>query len=140
MGKTAIDDLRLAVSAVAMTITLALAGAAEGQQQPTAWDQLPRMQLERQYAGPLQDTIIQRWRDPLDGTICYVYLPMTAAQPPPTSQAGSVQYGSNSIGSISCTIGSTAPAAPRATAPTAGAATPRVAQPKAPVPPTPPKR
>ena len=52
---------------------------------------LPRMQLERQFAGPLQDTIIQRWRDPVDGTICYIYLPITAAHSPPTA-SGYVQY------------------------------------------------
>src|SRR5882724_770149 len=77
------------------------------QQQPTAWSQLPRMQLERQFAGPLQDTVIQRWRDPVDGTICYIYLPITAPHSPPTA-AGYVQYGANGIGSISCT----APARP----------------------------
>ncbi len=59
------------------------------------------MQLERQFAGPLQDTIIQRWRDPADGTICYIYLPITAPHSPPTG-SGYVQYGSNTIGSISC--------------------------------------
>ncbi len=43
-------------------------------QQPTSeWAKLPRMQLNRQFAGPLQDTVIQRWRDPVDGTICYIY-------------------------------------------------------------------
>jgi hypothetical protein len=56
-------------------------------QQPMAWNQLPRMQLERQFAGPLQDTIIQRWRDPADGTICYIYLPITAPHSPPTDRA-----------------------------------------------------
>jgi hypothetical protein len=44
--------------------------AAQAQQQPSAWNELPRMQLERQFAGPLQDTVVQRWRDPVDGTIC----------------------------------------------------------------------
>src|SRR5258708_38261019 len=71
------------------------------QQQPAAWSQLPRMQLERQFAGPLQDTIIQRWRDPVDGTICYIYLPITAPHSPPT-ESGYVQYAANTIGSISC--------------------------------------
>jgi hypothetical protein len=65
------------------------------------WANLPRMQLERQFAGPLQDTIIQRWRDPGDGTVCYIYLPITAAHTPPT-QNGFVQYGANGIGTISC--------------------------------------
>jgi hypothetical protein len=59
------------------------------------------MQLERQFAGPLQDTVVQRWRDPTDGTICYIYLPMTAPHSPP-NEAGYVQYGANIIGSISC--------------------------------------
>jgi hypothetical protein len=67
------------------------------------WAKLPRMQLERQYAGPLQDTIIQRWRDPADGTICYIYLPIAASHSPPTS-SGYVQYGPNTIGSLSCSL------------------------------------
>jgi hypothetical protein len=70
-------------------------------QQPNEWAKLPRLQLDRQFAGPLQDTIVQRWRDPVDGTICYIYLPITAAHSAPT-QAGFVQYGANTIGSISC--------------------------------------
>jgi hypothetical protein len=76
------------------------------------WAKLPRMQLERQFAGPLQDTIIQRWRDPNDSTVCYLYLPITAAHSSPTT-SGFVQYGANTIGSISCV----APAAPPAPAP-----------------------
>lgn len=69
--------------------------------QNAEWAKLPRMQLERQFAGPLQDTIIQRWRDGEDGTVCYIYLPITAAHSPPTA-SGYVQYGSNTIGSMSC--------------------------------------
>ena len=69
--------------------------------QSSEWAKLPRLQLDRQFAGPLQDTIVQRWRDPVDGTICYIYLPITAAHSAPT-QAGFVQYGANTIGSISC--------------------------------------
>jgi hypothetical protein len=65
------------------------------------WAALARMQLERQYAGPLQDTIVQRWRDPADGTVCYIYLPITAIHSQPT-ESGYVQYGANTIGSISC--------------------------------------
>jgi len=99
--------MRLAASVVAAATALAPPLAANAQQpspqqQPSpAWDQLPRMQLERQFAGPLQDTIVQRWRDPVDGTICYIYLPITAAHTPPTA-SGYVQYGANIIGSISC--------------------------------------
>jgi hypothetical protein len=65
------------------------------------WAKLPRMKLERQFAGPLQDTVIQRWRDPADGVVCYIYLPITAAHTPPTP-SGFVQYGANTIGSLSC--------------------------------------
>jgi hypothetical protein len=88
------------------SITLA-AGAAGLFVSPAAaqqvqWQQMPRMQLERQFAGPLQDTIIQRWRDPADGLICVIYLPITAQHTPPAT-SGYVQYGANTIGSISCT-------------------------------------
>jgi len=76
--------------------------SAQPAQQPSGeWAKLPRMQLERQFAGPLQDTLIQRWRDPVDGTACYMYLPITAAHSPP-AQGGFVQYGANVIGTISC--------------------------------------
>ncbi|HXO71446.1 MAG TPA: hypothetical protein VN838_20980 [Bradyrhizobium sp.] len=70
-------------------------------QQSAEWGKMPRMQLERQFAGPLQDTVIQRWRDPVDGTICYLYLPISV-QHTPTTATGFVQYGPNSIGSINC--------------------------------------
>jgi len=85
--------------------------ASQEQQAPQGmtWAQLPRMELERQFAGPLQDTIIQRWRDPVDGTTCYIYLPITAQHSTP-GQSGFVQYGSNVIGSISCVGGSAAAA------------------------------
>lgn len=62
--------------------------------------QLGRMQLQAQYAGPLRDTLIQRWRDPVDGTICYIYLPIIVRHGDGAN--GLVQYGANSIGSISC--------------------------------------
>jgi hypothetical protein len=70
-------------------------------QPQSTWDTLPRMQLERQFAGPLRDTVVQRWRDTADGTICYIYLPISAQHSPPTPP-GFVNYGSNTIGSISC--------------------------------------
>ena len=62
--------------------------------------QSPRMRLEAQYPGPLQDTTIQRWRDPVDGTVCYVYLPIAVAHS--AGPEGLVQYGSANIGTISC--------------------------------------
>jgi hypothetical protein len=83
---------------------------------PQAWEQLPRLQLEGQFAGPLRDTLIQRWRDPQTNMICYVYLPITAPHSPPTP-AGYVQYGPNAIGSISCAAAPPVPAPAPAPAP-----------------------
>ena len=74
--------------------------AAAPVQSPPQRPALPRMELQSQYEGPLKDTIIQRWRDPVDGTICYIYLPVLVAR---AGQAdGFVQYGANGIGSMSC--------------------------------------
>jgi hypothetical protein len=76
---------------------------AQAQQPGTqGWDALPLMNLEQVYRGPLRDTVIQRWRDPMNSIICYIYLPISA--PLAASQPGSafVQYGPNTIGSISC--------------------------------------
>jgi hypothetical protein len=100
-------------AAGAALIPLAAAAQQAGQESPQ-WAKLPHLQLERQFAGPLQDTIVQRWRDPVDGTICYIYLPITAAHSSPTA-SGFVQYGANTIGTISCTIGAE-PAKPAAAA------------------------
>jgi hypothetical protein len=68
---------------------------------PITWEGMPHMQLEQQFAGPLKDTAIQRWRDPQANVLCYVYLPFTAAHSAPTATTY-VQYGPNTIGSISC--------------------------------------
>src|SRR5262249_3280077 len=65
---------------------------------PVTWESLPRLQLEQQFAGPLKDTAIQRWRDPQANVLCYVYLPFTAAHSAPTATSY-VQYGPNTIGS-----------------------------------------
>jgi hypothetical protein len=62
--------------------------------------QAPHMRLEAQYPGPLQDTTIERWRDPVDNSVCYVYLPIAVAHAPGPN--GLVQYGAANIGSISC--------------------------------------
>jgi len=91
----------LARVAAAAALLSPLSAAAQQPQPSSEWGKLPRMQLERQFAGPLQDTIVQRWRDQVDGTVCYIYLPITAAHSAPTSN-GFVQYGANTIGSISC--------------------------------------
>lgn len=81
-------------------------------QTPPAKPQFPHMELQAQYAGPLQDTIVQRWRDPIDGTICYLYLPILVHHSPPTP-SGFVEYGSNGVGSISCMPGGGVPGTAR---------------------------
>src|SRR5512146_425194 len=42
--------------------------------------------LEAQFKGPLKDTVVQRWKDPQTGMICYIYLPVIVqhSQPTPT--------------------------------------------------------
>jgi hypothetical protein len=79
---------------------LGLAAPACAQQ--AQWAAMPRMELQAQYAGPLRDTIIQRWRDPKYGTICYLYLPILVEHAPPRKNGGYVTYGANTLGSISC--------------------------------------
>jgi hypothetical protein len=112
--------MRLGFS-ILMSAAVTVLPLAVSAQQPVsapAWNQLPRMQLERQFAGPLQDTIIQRWRDPADGTVCYLYLPITASHSP-VQGSGYVQYGPNTIGSISCVAPVQPGAAPAVQAPAA---------------------
>jgi hypothetical protein len=65
---------------------------------------MPTMRLEAQFRGPQQDTVVQRWRDPATNAICYIYLPITV-QHSPRTPTGYVQYGANSIGTISCVSG-----------------------------------
>ena len=109
---------------LAVSVAVAWPFTARAQQQPAPaapqqfqqsadWSKLPKMILERQFSGPLQDTVIQRLRDPVDGTICYLYLPISAPHSPTTAN-GFVQYGPNTIGSINCV-----PAAPAAPVPAA---------------------
>ena len=59
------------------------------------------MLLEKVYRGPLRDTIIQRWRDPIDGSVCFLYIPISTPLLPVPAE-GYMQYGPNQIGSISC--------------------------------------
>lgn len=63
--------------------------------------QVGHMILKAQFAGPLKDTVVQRWEDPATGNTCYIYLPVVVQHSPPTP-TGFVQYGANGIGSISC--------------------------------------
>ena len=79
------------------------------QQPPVTWERLPHMQLEQMFSGPFQDTVIQRWRDPQTGTTCYLFVPFTVQHSAQTP-TGAVQYGPNTIGSISCL--QSAPSAP----------------------------
>src|SRR5690606_3143363 len=92
---------------------LALAALSAGANAQQSWEQLPMMELQGIYRGPMRDTLIQRWRDPETGAICYIYLPIIA-QNAPAEGAPYVQYGSNQIGTISCVPGpaTTPPAAP----------------------------
>lgn len=115
------DRLRVAAAAACLLAAPATAQQAAQPHQPT-WQSLPHMQLERQFAGPLQDTIIQRWRDPVDGAVCYIYLPISAQHSLPTD-TGYVQYGANTIGSISCFATAAAPLSrkPPASSPRTGA-------------------
>ncbi len=89
------------LSGAPLVATAQPAPAAAAPKPGSQWSQYPRMQLERTYAGPLQDTIVERWRDPIDGAVCYLYLPVTAQHSAPLP-SGFVQYGANTIGSISC--------------------------------------
>lgn len=66
-----------------------------------AWESLPSMQVEAYYRAPLADTMIQRLRDPIDGSVCFLYVPIEA-QHGRRGSSGYVSYGSNTIGSLSC--------------------------------------
>ena len=87
----------------ALTALFAALSPAMALAQPAQWADMPRMELEAQYAGPLRDTIGQRYRDPIDGTLCFIYLPITVQHTQPNAN-GLVTYGGNTIGSISCLI------------------------------------
>lgn len=75
--------------------------------------QLESFVLEAQFAGPHQDTIIQRWSDRARNNTCYLYIPVVVPTLPSpkdqNTQAGVSQaakqpkvYGANNLGSISC--------------------------------------
>jgi hypothetical protein len=127
MGKGMLATMeRLAAAAMTLLSGVALAQApmqqqpqqAPPQQQPPQiiWEQLPRMQLEGNFAGPLKDTTIQRWRDTSENVVCYIYAPFNAQHSTPTT-TGYVVYGPNQIGTISCVPGRAPVSPPRAAAP-----------------------
>jgi len=60
----------------------------------------PPMALETRYAGPVEGTMVQRWRDPRYGVVCFIYLPMVVRHE--HGAAGPAQYGDRSIGTIHC--------------------------------------
>src|SRR3954465_711020 len=80
--------------------------------------------------GPLRDTVVQRWRDPIDGTICYLFIPINAPHSPP-NETGYVQYGPNTIGSGGWVgpAGKAPPAAQAAAPGGGGRAAPKAAAP-----------
>ena len=90
------SQLRFALGALT-ALALPSGALAQG----AKWESIPTMQLERLYRGPLRDTVVQRWRDPVDGNVCYLYIPISAQHSAP-NETGYVQYGGNVIGSISC--------------------------------------
>jgi hypothetical protein len=57
--------------------------------------------METQFEGPLKDTVVQRWRDPATGVLCYIYLPVIVPHSQPL-QNGMVHYDANPTGTISC--------------------------------------
>jgi hypothetical protein len=65
------------------------------------WSNFPTMLLEKVYRAPLRDTVVQRWRDPIDGSVCFLYIPISTPMLPQPAD-GFMQYGPNQIGSISC--------------------------------------
>lgn len=61
---------------------------------------LPQLTLTKQFAGPLEDTAIQRFVDQDTGVVCYLYTPYVVNRD--RDSAGRIVYGANNIGSISC--------------------------------------
>ncbi|NHK28894.1 hypothetical protein FF098_013310 [Parvularcula flava] len=105
------------VSALLATAIIAVAcnqetSSANAQQPEEAAEEAPQreyppkpqfqpMELQAQYQGPFEDTVIQRWRDPVDGSVCYLYIPAQVSREQ-RDDSPFLDYGSNNIGSISC--------------------------------------
>lgn len=129
--------LRLILLAGSLALPAFSSGPAQAQQ-PAAqgWDSFPTMILEQVYRAPLRDTVIQRWRDPVNSVICYLYVPIST--PFAAAQPGNafVQYGPNHIGSISCVnptqLVQIAPATPEPARPAAPAPAPAPSRPATP--------
>ena len=76
--------------------------AAEESQEPSSVAAASRMNVEQEFAGPIANTMIHRWRDPTDGTVCYVYVPVPPRQYAISRASGFVRQVPDTIGSISC--------------------------------------
>ena len=96
-------SVRLRVLAGSLALSALSFTHAKAQQTPAQnWEGLPMMNLEQVFRGPLPDTVIQRWRDPVNSSNCYMYLPVFAPLAAPQPGSNFFQYGPNIIGSISC--------------------------------------
>jgi hypothetical protein len=136
-----LHNFRLMVLAGSLVLPVLSFGQAKAQQAPAQnWEGFPMMILEQVFRGPLRDTIIQRWRDPVNSIVCYMYLPISTPLAAPQPGSNFVQYGPNIIGNISCVnptqlvqLAPTPPAAPEAARP-AQPGPPRPGAPGAPPP------
>lgn len=81
-------------------ISLPMHALAAPEQKTANAPKLPPLSLTKQFAGPLQDTTIQRFADPDTGVLCYLYTPYVVRNA--RDESGSIVYGANNIGSISC--------------------------------------
>jgi hypothetical protein len=93
----------LAVLAAAILVAgsvLYFGGVIPAPQSPSGAKSYPPMSLEARYAGPIEGTMIQRWRDPHYGVVCYIYIPMVVRHE--RAGDGPAEYGSRSIGTIRC--------------------------------------
>ena len=98
-----LHSVRLMVLAGSLALSALPFSHAKAQQAPAqTWEGLPTMNLEQVFRGPLRDTVIQRWRDPVNSIICYMYVPVSAPMVAPQPGSNFFQYGPNIIGSISC--------------------------------------
>ena len=77
------------------------AGSAASASEAPALPASSAMEVEQQFAGPVSNTAIYRWRDPTNGSVCYVYVPVDA-QYASSRASGFVKRAANTIGSISC--------------------------------------
>ena len=100
MPKPVRCKLPTAVLAVPSACLLMAATPASAQTPAPA---IPTMKLEARFQGPFPDTMIQRWRDPQTGVLCYLFLPIRVEQIPIPS--GGIAYGPNTLGSLSCVSG-----------------------------------